>query len=259
MKKIFMIVALVAMVFSAQAWTREADQGTRLFAKQYLDASVAKEYIRIMRLGKKYPYEKVAAPQDKRWGRVSLGADLRSTATYEGDVVVQLERAADVLRNRANHSEAEQIGALRTIYTNMILLHNISRVSIEGNEKSEGFYLYTHSGVMAELDPKYNKSRKKSWAQLWGRDATVGYYGFTPQMFAEELQISHAADKEAFSAGSIRDWAADMGKEAAAQLAWAEPEMKLYNIQRVELAPVHNRLMAKAGFRLAALLNDVLK
>lgn len=259
MKKIFMIVALVAIVFSAQAWTREADQGTRLFAKQYLDASVAKEYTRIMRLGKKYPYEKVTAPQDKRWGRVSLGADLRSTATYEGDVVVQLERAADVLRNRANHSEAEQIGALRTIYANMILLHNISRVSIEGNEKSEGFYLYTHSGVMAELDPKYNKSRKKSWAQLWGRDATVGYYGFTPQMFAEELQISHAADKEAFSAGSIRDWAADMGKEAAAQLAWAEPEMKLYNIQRVELAPVHNRLMAKAGFRLATLLNDVLK
>lgn len=259
MRKFFMIVALVAVVFSAQAWTREADQGTRLFAREHLDASVVKEYTRILRLGKKYPREKVATPEDKRWGRVSLAADLRSTTTYEGDVVVQLERAADVLRNRANHSEAKQIEALRSIFYNMILLHNISRVRIEGNEKSEGFTLYTHSGEMAELDPKYNKSRKKSWAQLWGRDATIGYYGFTPQMFAEELRISHGADKEAFSAGSIRDWAADMGKECSVQLEWAKPEMKLYNIQRTELAPVHNRLMAKAGFRLAALLNEVLK
>ena len=259
MRKIFMIVALVAVAFSAKAWTREADQGTRFFAKEYLDASVVKEYSRIVRLGKKYPREKVAPPKDKRWGRVSLGADLRSTTTYEGDVVVQLERAAEVLRTRANRSEEEQIEALRTIYYNMILLHTISRVRIEGNEKSEGFYLYLHPGEMAELEPNYNKSRKVSWEQLWGRRATIGYYGFTPQMFAEELRISHGADREAFSAGSIRDWAADMGKECSAQLEWAKPEMKLYAIQRIELEPVHNRLMAKAGYRLAALLNDVLK
>lgn len=259
MRKIFMFVALVAVVFSAQAWTREADQGTRLFAKQHLETSVAKEYTRILRLGKKYPREKVAAPQDKRWGRVSLGADLRSTSTYEGDVVVQLERAAEVLRNRANHSDKEQIEALRTIFSNMILLHNISRVTIEGIEKSKGFNVYTHLGEMAELEAKFNKSTKRSWAQIWGRDATLGYYGFTPEMFADELRISHGADKEVFSAGTIRDWAADMGKEASVQLEWAEPDMKLYKIQRIALEPVHNRLMAKAGFRLAALLNDVLK
>ena len=139
MKKILMLILLVVLSLSAQAWTREADQGTRLFAKRYLDASVVKEYTRIMRLGKQYPREKVATPQDERWGRVSLGSDLRSTTTYEGDVVVQLERAADVLRNRANHSDKEQIEALRTIYTNMIIMHNISRVIIEGNEKSKGF------------------------------------------------------------------------------------------------------------------------
>lgn len=259
MKKIFMIVALVAIVFSAQAWTREADQGTRVFARQHLDASVVKEYTRILRLGKKYPREKVATPQDERWGRVSLGTDLRSTTTYEGDVVVQLERAADVLRNRADHSEKEQIEALRSIFSNMILLHNISCVSIEGNEKSEGFYLYTHQGEMAEQEPKYNKSRKRSWAQIWGRNATLGFYGYTPEMFAEELRISHGTDKEPFSAGTIRDWAADMGKEAAAQLEWAEPDMKLYKMKLIDIEPVHNRLMAKAGFRLAALLNEVLK
>jgi len=78
-------------------------------------------------------------------------------------------------------------------------------------------------------------------------------------MFAEELRISHGTDKESFSAGTIRDWAADMGKEAAAQLEWAEPDMKLYKMKLIDIEPVHNRLMAKAGFRLAALLNEVLK
>ena len=251
-----MIVALVSMVFSAQAWTREADQGTRVFARQHLDASVVKEYTRILRLGKKYPREKVATPQDERWGRVSLGTDLRSTTTYEGDVVVQLERAADVLRNRANHSEKEQIEALRSIFSNMILLHNISCVTIEGVKKSKGFKVYTHWG---ESEPKFDKRSIRSWAQIWGRNATLGFYGFTPEMFAEELRISHGTDKEPFSAGTIRDWAADMGKEAAAQLEWAEPDMKLYKMKLIDIEPVHNRLMAKAGFRLAALLNEVLK
>jgi hypothetical protein len=259
MKKILMLILLVVLSLSAQAWTREADQGTRLFAKRYLDASVVKEYTRIMRLGKQYPREKVATPQDERWGRVSLGSDLCSTTTYEGDVVVQLERAADVLRNRANHSDKEQIEALRTIYTNMIIMHNISRVIIEGNEKSKGFTIYRHPGVMAEAEPKYNKSSKSSWSRLWGRDVTLGYYGFTAEMFAEELAICHGADKEQFSAGTIRDWAADMGKEAAAQLEWASPDMKLYRIDASNLESTTCRLMAKAGFRLATLLNEALK
>lgn len=261
MKSIFLTIALVAMVFSAQAWTREADQGTRLFAKQHLTASALKEYNRILRLGKEYPREKAAKaeqPTDERLNRLSLGADLQSTTTFEGDVVVQLERAAEVLRNRANHSDKEQIEALRSIYVNMIRLHNISLVRIDGNEKSKGFTIYHHPGVMAEQDSKSNKSRKSSWARLWSRDVTVGYYGFTPAMFAEELRISHGADKEQFSAGTVRDWAADMGREATAQLEWATPDMKLYRIELAELSSVTNRLMAKAGYRLAAILNEVL-
>lgn len=259
MKRLFMIMALVAVVFTAQAWTRDADQGVRLFARGHLTEGALKEYKAIMRLMKQYPREKVTPPTDKRWNKVSLDANLQSNTTYEGDIVVRLERAAEVLRNRANHSDKEKVEALRTILYNMVSLHHISLVRIEGNAKSEGFTIYSHPGEMAELEEKYNKSRKSSWAQLWGRGATINYYGFTPDMFAEELRICHGADKEAFSAGTIRDWAADMGRECSAQLEWATPDMKLYTIQRIALVPVHNRLMAKAGYRLAALLNDVLK
>ena len=259
MKKIICLLLCVATIFSAQAWTKDADQGVRVFARQNLTATALKEYNKLLRLTKEYPREKVTPPTDERWNKIALDADLRSTTTYEGDVVVQLEKAAELLRNRANHSDKEKADALRTIFHNIVRLHNISSVRIEGNEKSKGFTIYGHSGVMAELDPKTNKTRKTSWARLWSTDITIRLYGFTPNMIAEELRISHGADKEAFSAGTIRDWANDVGKECATQLEWATPNMKLYTINKIDLYPVTNRLMAKAGYRLAALLNDVLQ
>lgn len=259
MRKLIALLLLMSSIFSAQAWTREADQGARLFAREHLTAKAAKEYTRLTKLSKEYPREKGEVVTDERHNKVSLDADLRSTTTYEGDVVVQLERAADILRNRASHSDKECVEALRSIWTNIILLHNISRVNIEGNELSKGFDIYYHPGVMAEKEEKYNKSSKRSWASLWGRDLTISLYGYTPQMWAEELRICHGADKEAFSAGTVRDWAADMGRECLEQLKWAQPDMKLYVIDRTKLQPVVDRLMAKAGYRMVALLNDALK
>ena len=259
MKKLVILLILASSICSAQAWTREADQGARLFARDFLSAKAAKEYSRLTKLSKEHPRKKEQPTTDERQNKVSLDAYLRSTTTYEGDVVVQLEQAADVLRNRATHSDKECIEALRSIWTNIIRLHNIALVRIEGNELSKGFYIYYHPGVMAEKEEKYNKSNKRSWATLWGKDLTISFYGYTPQMWAEELRICHATDKEAFSAGTIRDWATDMGKECTAQLEWARPDMKLYVIDRTKLQPTTDRLMAKAGFRMAALLNDVLK
>jgi hypothetical protein len=50
-----------------------------------------------------------------------------------------------------------------------------------------------------------------------------------------------------------------MGKECAAQLEWASPDMTLYALERLKLGEVTDRLMAKTGFRMAALLNEVLQ
>lgn len=258
MRKILLLLLLAFSAASAMAWTCDADQGARLFAREHLSEGALKEYRKLLKLNKTFPYEKSATPSDKRWNVVSLDADLRSTTTFEGDVVVQLEQAAEVLRNRVNHSDQEKVMALRSILYNIVRLHTISLVRIAGNEKSNGFAIYYSSGEMAEQDPKY-KPRKRSWAQLWSRDATSRFYGFTPEMFVEELRICHGADKDAFSVGTIRDWASDMGKECAAQLEWATPDMTIYMLDRSNLEEVTNRLMAKVGFRMAALLNDVLQ
>ena len=258
MRKLFLLIALLCSIASAEAWTRDADQGVRLYAREHLSKRALSEYRKLLQLNRSVPYEKGAEVSDKRWNKVSLDADLRSTTTFEGDVVVQLEQAAEVLRNRASHSNEEVVKALRSVWYNIIRLHTISLVRIEGNAKSEGFTIYYSGGEMAALEPKY-KPRASSWSKLWSRDATIGFYGYTIEMFAEEIRICHGADKEAFSKGTIRDWAADMGRECAAQLEWASPDMTLYSLDRTNLGVVTDRLMAKAAFRMAALLNEVLQ
>ena len=257
MKRLMIILMFIAGVFSAQAWSGIGNPATRAFAKRFMTPEASKENARIWRLTKKYPAEKSEKPTDVRWNKVQLDADLRSTTTFEGDVVVQLEQAAEVLRNRANHTEKEQIEAMRTITYNMILLHTFGNISIEGNELTNGFFVQLSNGAAADVNA--SKMRKYKWKTLWNRALILRHYGFTADMYAEELAICHGADKEAFSAGTIRDWAADMGAELSKQLAYAKPNMVVDRLKMLELETVNDRIMAKAGYRLAALLNDVLK
>ena len=258
MRKLILLFVSVATVLSAQAWDGIGNPATRAFAKQFMTSEAQRENARIWRLGKKYPAEKnTAKPTDERWNKVSLDADLRSTTTYEGDIVVQLEKAAEVLRNRANHSEKEQIEAMRALYRCMISLHSFAAVRIEGNELTKGFMIQLSNGDAAEGAAA--KLRKYKWQSLWHRGIIIRHYGFTADMYAEDLTICHGKDKEAFSAGSIRDWAADTGAEISKQLVGAEPDMVIDKLKLLELETVNDRMMAKAGFRLAALLNEVLK
>lgn len=261
MKRFVLLLVSIATILSAQAWSGIGNQATRTFAKNHMEPEVQKEYARIWRLNKKYPAEKSSTtdvkPADSRWGKVSLDADLRSTTTYEGDVVVQMEKAAEVLRNRANHSEQEQIEAMRTITYNMILLHTFGCVSIEGNELTNGFFVQLSLGAAADVNA--TKMRKYKWQTLWNRALILRHYGYTADMYAEDLAICHGADKEAFSSGSLRDWAADTGAELSKQLEGAKPNMVVDRLKMLEFETVNDRLMAKAGYRLAAIMNDVLK
>ena len=261
MKRLFLLMLSLATILSAQAWSGIGNQATRILAKGFLNPEVQNEYARIWRLNKKYPVEKSdvsdVKPKDPRWAKVLLDDDLRSTTTYEGDVVVQLEQAAEVLRDRANHSEKEQIEAMRTITYNMILLHTFGNVRIKGNKLTEGFIIQLSPGAAA--DEKNNKMRNYKWQTLWNRGILIRHYGYTADMYAEELTIAHGDDKEAFSAGTIRDWAADVGAELSKQLEGARPNMVIDKLEILEMERVNDRLMAKAGFRLAALINEVLK
>ena len=253
MKRIVLVIAFVATIFSAQAWTKVVCDASYLIAEKYMTEAAKAECNRILALKESVDYKWVA---DKA-AKVSLDASLLSTTADEKDIVVRIEKAAEVLRNRANHSEKEQVEAIRALYRCMISLHSFAAIRIEGNELTKGFMVQLSNGDAAEGAAA--KLRKYKWQTLWHRGILIRHYGFTADMYAEELAICHGKDKEAYSVGSIRDWAADTGAEISKQLVGAEPDMVIDKLKLFELETVNDRMMAKAGYRLAALLNEVLK
>ena len=59
--------------------------------------------------------------------------------------------------------------------------------------------------------------------------------------------------------GSVRDWAHEMGLCAKPIYEWVKPGMLMRYEPRLNLEDVHLEMVARSAYRLAALLNDVLK
>ena len=254
MKRFFLIISLVASIATAHAWNGPLNNAVRLLARKHMTPIAIAEYNNIAALhgsiNHKWAKSKTA--------RVALDADLRSTTTDENDIAVRIEQAAELLRKRSEHSDAEVYAALQTIVMLMPELHNISLVTIEGVENSfNDFKFYWVAGKIGSKG--FEKRGATSWSKFW----TGHYYGFhsgwTADYYAYDLDIHFKAKREAWMKGSVRDWAEAMGKRARPMYEWAKPDYVMDGTQRLNLEEEHLTSLAQAGFRLAALLNDIFK
>ena len=124
MKRLFLIIASIACDFTAQAWTKVVNGASHLIARKYMTQQAIAEYDRIASL--KVEYKWTPIKNDK----VALDANLQAVAADEKDILVRIEKALTVLRNRNNHSELEQYGALVTLQNLVPNFHNIARIGI---------------------------------------------------------------------------------------------------------------------------------
>lgn len=191
----------------------------------------------------------------KSWHYFQLDANGKSTTTDENDGIVQLEKAIAVLRNRQNHNEVEVLQALRTVIHLVQDLHCLSHIRIEGIEATKGFTFR----VWNELEGKGSKTWNQKWYNLWEMTYSNRYTIFTPQYYAEDIDI-HTRDKKAeYSKGEPRFWVENGGEDvvrALEKLNTGEP-VPTQVVMTHEFN--HTKCMAKAGYRLAALLNDIFK
>ena len=259
MKKIFLLIAFVATVVSAQAWNGVVDRAAYLIARKHMTKEAAAEYNRLWELRKKVDYKWVA---DKN-AKVSLDADLRSTTTCEKDVVVRIEKAVDVLRNSTKHTEKEQVEALETLRKLIVELHTISRIAIEDIEYSQNDFEFTWSsnreGPSPDKRDKYENRGKLTWHKLWSSNFCFWHQGWSSEYYAYDIDLRFGRLREQAMQGSVRDWAHQMGERAKPMYEWAEPGMLLRNEPRLNLEDVHLEMVARAGYRLAALLNQIVK
>ena len=73
------------------------------------------------------------------------------------------------------------------------------------------------------------------------------------------MELCLGAQFEEFSKGSLNDWATQIGQKAAELYSRVNPEYVMTRRERNELEELNYEMMTRAGFRLAALLNNNIK
>ena len=258
---------LVVVTISAKAWTTNYDKAVLLVASQnytpktselvsyYVnkDHTRASGHLRWHRNNGRHL-------ETEGWHTLHLDSNLKPAAKDNNDAYVQIEKALEVIRNREQYEKSEVSFAIQTVMNLVIDMHNLSNVAIEGIPQLGTDFILDISGFAVAGRPI--KWVKHSWKRLW----TVRYQTFhgnstySPQMWSEDIACMWGDKKAEFSAGSLRDWCADIGtytKGIHDRLEREEGRFIHATIQ--ELEPFHMSCLARAGYRIAAILNENLK
>ena len=259
--KITLVVAAVMFAAEAFAWNRLGHETIAVLAERHLTPK-AKEQCQTILGGSLRDNAMWLEPLFRQeetkytaaWQYAVLDANLRSVSKKDG--VAALERCKDVLANRTEHSDSTVVAALRTVIYVMGDVHNIAHIRIANIPQSKkSFVFYISNGRKGK---KFAKS-KTTWRRFWDASIINRHRVFTPELYAEDVDLCHGERRAEFQKGSIRDWAADMGRECKPLYEWAVPEYVMSREQSHLMELPQDRCLARAGYRLAALLNEVFK
>ena len=260
---LFAVLAIVALGAKAQVhgWEKRVYEGSMILAQRNLSEE-GKAFVDRF-LGKSF-YEDVQflyGLEKKKQNTHSkdihflyLDKDLRPMKREGDDLIKGIEEAIGIVRTRDGRERQEVVNALRTIINLMCDMHTIGYIRLESYPHSlEDFKIYCYSGDT----PKYNKRKHHvTWSRFWSiYDAW--HNGMIGAMWADDYEMAYGEKAKAAAAGSLYDWAADCGKTASEIYKWAKPDYEMPRIQRNDLKDLHFEMMAKLGYRLAAMLESL--
>lgn len=185
----------------------------------------------------------------QEWQFTTLNAEGKSVTTDATDGIVALENAVKVLRNRKNESDSLVLASLRTVIQVVGDIHMPSNIRIEGNEATKGFKFTLVS----------RKTRKEmAWRNMWHNYANR-HDVFSPEYYATDVEIFAGDKKAEYEKGTPRFWAENTGEDVVRCLKVVSPGVEVSMSDYNNFEYLYDKCMAKAGFRLAALLNDIFK
>ena len=263
MKKLFVTLALALGVYTAQAWNYVYDQAALLLAFENMTPeaqSLAKKH-----LGEPFRQQIQTFEQARKkgellesaeWRTISLDFDLKPIVADNKNAIAQLESAVEVVKSRASKSDEEVTLAIRKIVELTIEMHNVGNVYLEEFPYSKDDFEFQQS--MGGYGPK-EKFRPRKWKHFWSYGFSVFHSSWSAEMHVRDLKVCHGRYKEQYMVGSIRDWATDMGKLVKPLYAWAEPACKLSRQAHAEEEERFYAGVARAAYRIAALMNSTTK
>ena len=265
MKRLALLAILAASIFTVNAQTggteKRVCEGAMILAqrnlsedgKVFVDRFLGKSFFEDVQF--LYGLEKKnKATHTPNIHYLYLDKDLRPMNIEEDNIIKGIESAMAIVRDREGRERQEVVNALRTIINLMCDMHLIGHIRLEAYPHSmEDFKILCYSGDT----PKYNKRKHSvTWSRFWSiYDAW--HSGMTGKMWADDYEYAYGDKVKACASGTLYDWAADCGKTASKVYEWAKPEYEMPRIQRNDLAELHFEMMAKLGYRLAALLDQL--
>jgi hypothetical protein len=265
MKNILRYIALAVLLICAGeslAWNKLGQNAVAALAERHLTEKAKSEVQNILGgnlvSGTLYLNElrkDEATKSAWSWAFVSVNDKLSSTTSSSKDGIVRLEKCIEVLQDRGEYTAEEVKVALRTTISIVTLMHNVSHVRIADEPLSKkNFALCISDGKPKET------IHKSTWRKLWESSYIGRHSCYSPAMYAEDLEV-HCADKfEQWSKGSVREWLAEFAATECKPLyKWAEDGYYMTREHHNRYEAVNDRSMARAGIRLATLLNQVLQ
>lgn len=262
MKKLMLIVAFALVASMANAWNMTQDEGVVVLAtsqltpeakgmvEKYLGTTYSDDVQYLTNLEKKKK-----ASHSKEIHYLHLDSQLQPMKVEGDDALTALEAAMAVVRARNSHSAQEVTKALRTIINLMCDIHNFSNVRIEGIPHSQQEFTFKCYGGDVG---KRKTTTKVWWSRFW--TSYGGWHaGFSGNLWAEDLALCHGKQREAFAEGNIRDWVAQIGTEASKLYGYIQPEYEMTRRERNELEYLNYEMIARAGYRLGKLFNELAK
>ena len=255
-------IALLTLTGNALAFTNFGHQTIAALAEKYMtdkaksevqtilkgDMVTASTWLNTLR-------DEEATAYTKEWHIFTLDKNRKSTTTAENDGTVQLEKAISVLRNRANESESLVATSLRTVIHLVGDMHCLSHIHIDGIEETKGFEF----PVSNEATGKAHKVKMRSWSYVWQGVFLNRYTIFSPQYYADDIDIYANSKKTEYEKGTPRFWVENGGEDVVRALEQFNTGDDVLQQTLLNHEYNHTKTMAKAGYRLAALLNDIFK
>lgn len=262
MKKIFLVVALALTASVAGAWNNNADEGIVVLASKHLSAeakSMVNQY-----LGESFADDvqyltnlerKKKATHTTEIHYLHLDNRLQPKKVEGDDAYAAIEQSLTTIRNRNSHSKAEVVAAMRTLINLMCDIHDLARIRIDGFDHSQqNFKFLQYAGDIG----KRKTTSNAKWSSFW-YSYTNWHSGFSGALWAEDLELCLGAHREQLSKGTLQDWVTQNGAIAAKMYSKINPEYVMTRRERNELEVLNYEMMARAGYRLAVLFNELAK
>lgn len=247
MKRIILTLSLLVLTVSAGAWNKSSYAAIMTLASQQLSPEVKSNVQKA--LGGELT---TASLSEMAALTFAVDENFVPLRAVEDDALVLVEKSIERLRSNKKDSEA-----ILSLAKAIADLHSVPSLRIKGNDFSHENYIVRRWN---NREGKLARYTKVKWRAMWNSYFPGRHHLFTPEMYAYDIDLFHSRFRASFIEGELTAWVEDVVKEYRAIYAENLADNHILTQERVnEYEYIHDRLMAKAAYRLGVVLNEVLR